>query len=377
MLAAARHIARANLRHHARAFSASSSVAAEAIGSPGRFEQALQDGPVICAEGYLFELERRGYVQIGAFVPEVVLNDPEAVKQLHREFMRAGSDILEAFTYYGHRDKLRLIGKEHLLEELNRQAVQLAQEVAREKDGAPALVAGNICNTTTYVPNDADSERETRAQFEEQVGWAKEEGVDLIIGETFEYLSEAQIALDVIQAAGLPSVITQAILREGETREGVAPADAMVALKEAGATVVGLNCSRGPDTMLPLLQDITAAVGDHPVAALPVAYRTCEEHPTFQSLTQDADMKYCDLDPHTCTRFDFADFTQKAVAMGVRYLGVCCGGAPHHVRAMSQALGREPPSAEFAPDLSKHFAFGTKEGLGDNTDRSLEWREKM
>src|SRR4029077_18709208 len=65
----------------------------------------LEKGAVICAEGYLFEFERRGYLQAGAFVPEVVLEHPELVEQLHTEFVRAGSDVVEAFTYYGHRAK--------------------------------------------------------------------------------------------------------------------------------------------------------------------------------------------------------------------------------------------------------------------------------
>ena len=74
--------------------------------------ERLKTGPVICAEGYLFEFERRGYLQAGAFVPEVVLENPGLVEQLHREFAHAGSDVIEAFTYYGHREKLRVIGRE-------------------------------------------------------------------------------------------------------------------------------------------------------------------------------------------------------------------------------------------------------------------------
>src|SRR3546814_10755770 len=87
--------------------------------SPGLLER-LENEPVICAEGYLFELERRGYLQAGAYVPEVVLEHPDMVRQLHREFVHAGSDVVEAFTYYAHREKLRIIGKEELLEPLNR-----------------------------------------------------------------------------------------------------------------------------------------------------------------------------------------------------------------------------------------------------------------
>src|ERR671930_2258199 len=97
-----------------------------------RLAERLESGPVICAEGYLFELERRGYLQAGAFVPEVVLEHPEKVTELHREFVHAGSDVVQALTYYAHREKLRIIGREHLLERINRQALDLARDVARE-----------------------------------------------------------------------------------------------------------------------------------------------------------------------------------------------------------------------------------------------------
>src|SRR2546429_8892429 len=98
----------------------------------GRLRARLEQGPVICAEGYLFELERRGYVQAGPFVPEGVLEHPEGVRELHREFVHAGSDGVPAFTYYAHRGKMRDVGKEHLLEERNRAAVGLAREGAAE-----------------------------------------------------------------------------------------------------------------------------------------------------------------------------------------------------------------------------------------------------
>jgi len=120
-------------------------------GNGGRGEgllERLESGHVICAEGYLFELERRGYLQAGGFVPEVVLEHPEKVVQLHQEFVHAGSDVVEAFTYYAHREKLRLIGKEGALEDINRQALVLAREVARDTG---TLLAGNICNTNVWT----------------------------------------------------------------------------------------------------------------------------------------------------------------------------------------------------------------------------------
>ena len=119
----------------------------EQVSGPGLLER-LAAGPVICAEGYLFELERRGWLQAGPYVPEVVLDAPDAVRQLHREFVRAGSDVVEAFTYYGHREKLKVIGKEEILEPLNRQALQIAKEVADESGCLLAAISRTPTSTT-------------------------------------------------------------------------------------------------------------------------------------------------------------------------------------------------------------------------------------
>ena len=329
--------------------------------------ERLAAGPVICAEGYLFEFERRGYLQAGAYVPEVVLEHPDLVAQLHREFVHAGSDVVEAFTYYAHREKLRLIGKEHLLEEMNRQALAIAKGVARESG---ALFAGNICNTNIFV-GDGDSRRAVRSMFEEQVGWAVDAGVDFIIGETFSWGEEALTALDVITQTGKPAVITLALHQQPVTREGWSPEDACQRLQGAGASVVGLNCIRGPRTMLPVLRAIRERVSGH-VAALPVPYRTHEDEPTFQSLR---DPVYPNapggrsfptaLDPFMCTRYEIADFTREAHDLGINYLGVCCGAGPHHIRSMAEALGRTPPASRYSADMSKHAFLGTDPTLRD------------
>jgi betaine-homocysteine S-methyltransferase len=291
-----------------------------------------------------------------------VLEHPELVAQLHREFVHAGSDVVEAFTYYAHREKLRIIGRENDLEPINRQALALAKEVA---DETGTLFAGDICNTNVYVPNDESTHAQVRAMFEEQVGWAVEAGVDFVIGETFSWATEAAIGLEVIKEAAVPAVITLAVHREPHTREGWSPEEACKRLEDAGADVVGLNCIRGPRTMLPLLEKIRATVKGH-VAALPVPYRTHEDEPTFQSLE---DPHYDDfpdgrpfptaLDPFVCNRYELGDFARAAHDLGVRYLGVCCGAAPHHIRSVAEALGRTPPASRFSADMSKHAYLGT------------------
>ena len=335
---------------------------------PGLLER-LEQGAVICAEGYLFEFERRGYLQAGAFVPEVVLEHPELVAQLHREFVHAGSDVVEAFTYYGHREKLRIIGKEELLEPLNRQALMLAKEVA---DETGTLFAGDICNTNVYEPDDDESIRSVRMMFEEQVGWAAEAGADFVIAETISHVGEALLALEAIKAAGLPSVVTMAVHREPITRDGWTIAEACKQLEDAGADVVGVNCIRGPMTMLSLLGPIREAVGVH-VAALPVPYRTHDEEPTFQALRDRGAHDIPDgrpfptaLEPLACNRYEIAEFGQAAFDLGVRYLGVCCGNAPHYTRSLAEALGRTPPASRYSPDMSKHAYYGSDERLKES-----------
>jgi len=324
--------------------------------APGLLER-LDAGPVICAEGYLFELERRGYLQAGAFVPEVVLEHPEKVTELHREFVHAGSDVVEAFTYYAHREKLRIIGREHLLERINRQALELARGVARDTG---TLLAGNVCNTNVYT---GEASRDTvRGMFAEQVGWAADAGVDFVIGETFSWTGEALVATEVIKAAGLLAVVTLTPHSDPDTRDGLGVADACRALEAAGADVVGLNCARGPETMMPLLEEVRAAVSVH-VAALPVPYRTHAAEPSMQSLRDPLAPGHrafpSGLDPFTCTRHEIAGFTADALALGVDYLGVCCGAAPHHIRAMAEAIGRTPPASRYSADMSKHAYLGT------------------
>ncbi len=331
--------------------------------SPTTLEERLAHGVVIGAEGYVFELERRGYIKAGPYVPEVILDAPDALRQLHREFLRAGADVMVALTYYAHREKLKDVGRAGELEQLNRAAVRIANEIARE---GGALVAANICNTWSYDPNEpVASGLVVRAQYEEQLGWAIEEGADFVIAETFDYVGEALIALDVCKQLGLPAMVTFASVQPTVTYDGYDYVDACRILAESGARVVGLNCSRGPETMLPLLERIRAAV-DVAVAAQPVPYRTSPAAPAFESLESGDGRRMfpIELESFQCTRFEMADFARRARDIGVDYIGICCGAGPHHVRAMAEALGRETPASRYSPAIELHPVLGVARSEG-------------
>ena len=117
--------------------------------------------------------------------------------------------------------------------------------------------------------------------------------------------------------------------------------------------------------MLPLLKQIRESVACH-VAALPVPFRTTEAEPSFQSLTDPG----CDclpdgrpfptaLEPLSCNRYEIAEFGREAYDLGIRYLGVCCGAAPHLIRSLAEAIGRETPASRYSPDMSRHAFLGT------------------
>ncbi len=335
----------------------------------------LARGAVICAEGYVFELERRGYLQAGAFVPEVLLEHPEVVEQLHMDFVHAGSDVTQALTYYAHREKLRVIGREQDLGAMNQAALGIAKAVARRTG---TLFAGDLCNTNIFDPTDRKAIREAERIFAEQVGWAVEAGVDYFVAETFSWGAEALLALAAIRKhSKVPAVVTLAMHREDITRDGLSPVEVCERLEAAGAQVVGINCHRGPATIMPMMRKIRAAVSCH-VAALPVPYRTTPAQPSFMSLTDpcrgDARAFPIGLDPFVCTRQEIRDFGAEAFALGINYLGVCCGAGPHHIRALAEGLGRQPPASRYSADMSRHAFFGTaKRILKIQTD----YRDKL
>ncbi|GAC1386518.1 MAG: hypothetical protein NVS1B7_4470 [Candidatus Saccharimonadales bacterium] len=322
---------------------------------------ALRDrlnlGPVICAEGYIFELERRGYIQAGAYVPTVVLDCPEVIMQLYEEFIRAGTDVLVALTYYAHRDKMKVIGREVAVEQLNRQAVRLAKRAAKNND---VLVAGNICNTWAYIPDDLKAAASVRRQYTEQVRWAVSEGVDFILAETLEYLGEALIAVEVIKSFHLEAVINFSAIY-AQTKDGIDWITACEIVKQHGATVVGFNCARGPTTMLPLATALRRSI-EGPISAVPVPYHTTKAQPAFQFLKRrQGNSSYTTgLDQHYIDRLEVAQFTEQAIQLGIEFIGLCCGAGPHHIRAMAEAIGRHPPASRFSADFSLHGLLGSE-----------------
>ena len=293
--------------------------------------EKLAEGPVLGDGGYLLELEKRGRVRAGPFTPEVALTNPESLAELHREFRDAGSEVLQALTFYASRDKLATVGMEDRVEELNRAAVRIARQAASGR----CLVAGNVSLTWMYEPNDKAAADRVRATFDEQLDVQTSEGVDFIIGETFSWLGEALLAVERAKRTKLPVMVTMSFENEDVTPEGKTAAECARALVDAGADIVGLNCLRSPEHILPLAGEMRRAVKAY-MACQPVAYRTTGENRDFTSLPAFPDQ----LDPYQLPRREMADYAVRARDLGVNYIGACCGAVASHIREMARALGK-------------------------------------
>jgi betaine-homocysteine S-methyltransferase len=293
--------------------------------------ERLKEGPVLGDGGYLLELEKRGWVRAGPFTPEVALNHPDALRELHIEFREAGADVLQALTFYASRDKLATVGLENRLGELNRAAVRIAREVA----GDTCLVAGNLSLTWMYEPDSPAASDRVRRTFDEQLAVQVDEGVDFIIGETFSWLGEALIAVERGRKTGLPTMVTICFENKDETADGKTAAEAAKALLDAGADVVGMNCLRPPEHMLPAMEQMRRAVSGY-LGCQPTAYRTPKEKPDFTSLPE---FPYA-LDPLQLTRKEMGDYALRAREIGVNYIGACCGAVAIHLREMARVLGK-------------------------------------
>jgi betaine-homocysteine S-methyltransferase len=327
-----------------------------------RHDVVLGDG------GAIFELERRGYVSAGPFTPQVVIEHPESVKQLQTDFARAGAEVLQAVTYYAHKEKLKDIGAEGYLKEINANAVRIAREVADEYG---ILVAGNLSNTWIFDPSDASTYKETRRQFDEQIKYQIEYGPDFFIAETIEYLGEAKIALNAIKEVDIPSLITMGFKSDDKTLDGILLEDAFKEIEDLGADIVGINCFRDPRLMLPFGKRLKKAVSCF-VATQPVAYRCTNDRPYFQIQKFNGNIAFpLELDPFVLTRHEMARYALEAKEMGINYIGACCGTGPHHIRAMAEALGRTVPNSKYSPNIEQHTIIGDESHIKERDPRIL------
>jgi len=296
----------------------------------------LNEGPVIGDGGFVFALEKRGYVKAGPWTPEACIENPEAVKQLHREFGRAGSDVMQTFTFYASEDKLDNRGnyaaKSYGVRDLNRAACNIAQEVA---DEFGALVCGGVCQTPTYLSG--LGKVKTQDEFRKQMEVFIEHDVDFLLAEYYEHVEEAVWACEALLPSGKTIAATLCIGEKGDLH-GVSTEDCARKLADAGAQVIGLNCHFGPYELNRGMEKIAKALESYPgvhMIVQPLAYHTPDA--LIQGFIDLPEFPF-GLEPRLATRFEIQKFSRDAYDMGVRYIGGCCGFEAYHIRAVAEEL---------------------------------------
>ncbi|XP_014679544.1 PREDICTED: LOW QUALITY PROTEIN: betaine--homocysteine S-methyltransferase 1-like [Priapulus caudatus] len=139
--------------------------------------------------------------------------------------------------------------------------------------------------------------------------------------------------------------------------------DALSQVEKAGAAVVGINCGRGPSTMLPVMKKIRQTCKG-PLAALPVPFRVSNEQPTMQTLTDENGKRAFpnNLEAHLNSRDQIAQFAKDCQEIGIQYVGLCCGNMACYMRTIAETLGRTPPASKYSPNMDEHFCFSTEDG---------------
>ncbi len=289
------------------------------------------NGEIVLGDGgYIVELEQRGYVEAGAFTPELALTHPYAIEALHREMKNAGAEVLQVMAFYGSREKLATVGYEDRTIDINQIATKIAKDVA----GDELLVAGDLSTTWKWNKDNERSHKLVSDMFDEQI--EAQYGVDFFIGELFFNLGEAMLCLDRIKKnTGVPAMITMSFRQNNVTDDGFSASDCAKILSSEGADIVGLNCMNDPEHMYPHIKEMRSAFDGY-LAAQPVAFRCTDETPWFTGLPSFPDK----LEPTQMNRYELGDFAKTAKELGVNYIGGCCGCKATHIREMARSLDK-------------------------------------
>ena len=261
---------------------------------------------------------------------------PELIESIHREYLHAGAELIETNTFGANSFRLAAHGLENDARTIARQGVRIAR-AAREVVGVNALVAGSMGPLGKPIePFGPIAAADAEASFRVTAEGLLEGGCDAVVLETFQDLNEILAALRAVRSvsASLPVLTMMTFGVDGRTQYGHTPELVVRALTQAGADVIGVNCGVGPQPTLEVLEQIVAAAGSVPVAAMPNA-----------GLPQYVEGRFLYL----ASPEYFAEFAARALEAKVRIVGGCCGTTPAHIRAMRERIESHLPAERLAP----------------------------
>lgn len=252
-----------------------------------------------------------------------ILEHKEVLQNLQKAYVKAGSQIVYAPTFGGNRYNLSFHGLENRLSEINQRLV----EISREAVGHNIYVAGDITTTGKMMSPAGDMTYEAAYEaYCEQIKILADSGVDLIVAETMINIEETLAALDAAgSVCSLPVMCTMTVEADGSIFSGGNAVEAAIALEDAGACAVGINCSVGPDQLISVVQNIKEQVSV-PVIAKP-----------------NAGMPIIDDKGNAIYKMNAQEFARHMKVLmdsGASIIGGCCGTTPEFIQELNHMLGR-------------------------------------
>jgi 5-methyltetrahydrofolate--homocysteine methyltransferase len=286
-----------------------------------KFRDRLSQPGILIADGATGTTLQKADLPPGAAPERWNLENPDAIRAMHRGYVEAGSDLILTNTFGGSRPRLAMEGLDGQVREVNLTAARLAREVAGDR----VLVLGDIGPTGQLMrPMGTLTYDDAVAFFAEQAAALAEGGVDAMLIETMSDLNEAKAAVEgVRRATDLPVLVTMSFDTNGRTMMGVKPADAAKTLWAMGVDAVGANCGRSLSENLEAVRQMREALPEATLMAKPNAGL-----PRMEGM-----QAVYDLTPEV-----MADYALEFAALDIKVFGGCCGSTSEHIHAAAQAL---------------------------------------
>lgn len=284
-----------------------------------RLFKQLMNSRIVMLDGATGSNLMRAGMPVGVCPEQWILDNPAHIIKLQRDYIKAGTNILLAPTFTANRIKLAEYHLEDEIESINRRLVALSKQ-AVAAEGYRGYVAGDMTMTGRQLYPIGDLQLDELIDvYKEQASILATAGVDLFIVETMMSLAEARAALIAIrEVCDLPVMVSMTFNEDGKTLFGSTPEAAIVVLQSLGADAVGINCSTGPNEMIPLVERMRA------YAKVPVFAKPNNGMPELI----DGETQY------TMTPEEFAGYGRKLVDAGASAIGGCCGTTPKHIAAL-------------------------------------------
>lgn len=314
------------------------------------FRELLNKKIVILDGATGSNLQKAG-MPFGVCPEQWIVDNPKALEDLQKAYAQAGSDIVYAPTFGANRVKLREYGLSDQVEFLNKKLVAISKEAV----GESVLVAGDLTMTGQQLePLGTLSVDELIDVYKEQATFLAEAGADLLVIETMMSLAETRAAIiGAKEACALPVMVTMSFGENGKTLYGTDPVTAIEVIQGLGADAAGINCSAGPDKMLPIIE----TMAKH--ATIPLIAKPNAGMPKLS----DGGVTTYDMAPEP-----FASYMIQLVEAGAAIVGGCCGTAPEYIEKTAAVVNALTPVAVSKKE-EKHI---TTERMAVKVEDALE-----